>query len=409
MGEGGDGDVEGLRSGNGKMKIAAVHSFLTQNRGAELAFLDMMLSLRRRGHEIDVFTLSISDYYDDKFKRNGINVHSMNFKDWKLPIPKINIIRKIYPIYSYYKLLKEVNTNNYDVAFVHHYSSSLVIPFLKIPKIYYCQEPLRGYYEPRIEKGILKSIVRIVMRPYKYIDRYSVKRADLVLSNSDYTREYIWKAYDVFSITNHLGVHVEKFKKMNVKNENLVLSIGPLNPYKAHDFIIRSIGLIPKDKRPRLLIVGSGRDKEKLQNMGNDCGVELEMKSNISDEELVELYNKVRITVIAYIMEPFGLTAIESMACETPVVAVREGGLRESIKNGETGILTNRAEAEFAKAIEYLLDNSGMAAEMGKNGRERVKRYFTWDRCGEELEKNIIRMLSNKKDRKNRVSWIIRQ
>ncbi|MCX7999526.1 MAG: glycosyltransferase family 4 protein, partial [Leptospiraceae bacterium] len=146
---------------------------------------------------------------------------------------------------------------------------------------------------------------------------------------------------------------------------------------------------------PKIVLIGNGPNeyKEYLITLANKCGVTLEIRENIEDNELVMLYNKAKLTAIAHIMEPFGLVAIESMACETPVVAVREGGLRESIIDGVTGLLTNRVEKEFAEAIQYILENSDVADKMGKEGRKRVEKYFTWEKCAENLEKNLMRVI----------------
>jgi glycosyltransferase involved in cell wall biosynthesis len=166
------------------------------------------------------------------------------------------------------------------------------------------------------------------------------------------------------------------------------MSVGVLDPAKAHDFVIRSVGLLPEHKRPEVLIVGDGPAKRRLFRIAAENNVKITIKKDVSTEEMVQLYNKTKLTAIAFVMEPFGLVALESMACETPVIAVREGGLREIVTEN-TGILTNRDEREFATAMLYLLKNQKIAKEMGKKGRERVQKYFTWEKCAENLEKNL--------------------
>jgi glycosyltransferase involved in cell wall biosynthesis len=379
------------------MKIAAIHNLLDKKRGAEFAFLNMVLSLKKRGHDIDVFVFDISDEFKEEFQKNGINVTSLNFKPWRIKnlnayLHPINVLRVMHP---FYKLSKEIN-KNYDVAFVHHYYfSPCILPVLSIPKVYYCHEPPRGYYEPILGKAIYFLFVPYLIN--RRIDKFCVKHADLILTNSDYEREYIWRTYGLFPITNRLAVDLNKFIKLNFKKENFVLSIGVIVPVKAPDFVIRSVALIPKSKRPKVVIVGSSGDKvyiEKLGKIAKEKKVELEIKINVSDEELVKLYNKARVTTIAYIMEPS--IEPESLGCETPIVAVREAGARETIINGETGILTNRDEREFAKAIEYLLDHPDVAAEMGRKGREWIEKNFTWEKCAENLERNFMKVLDRK-------------
>ena len=70
--------------------------------------------------------------------------------------------------------------------------------------------------------------------------------------------------------------------------------------------------------------------------------MKLKILNLISDEELVLLYNKAKMVVYAPYCEPFGLVPLESMSCGTPVVGVGDGGVKETVINGKTGILTGR-------------------------------------------------------------------
>lgn len=384
------------------MKIAAIRNFLNAKAGAQGAFLNMMNSLSRRHHEIDIYVLNISDELKYELEEHGFKVTSLDFNEWRIvglnPFRTINDLRAMY---RFKKLAKKINASDYDVAFTDHADySPLIHPFLKIPKVYYCYEPPRKYYEPPISNDVFLKIYKIVTFLSKFLDKYCVKYADLVLSNSDYISEYIWRVYGIFPITNYLGVDLEKYKKLNIEKENLVISVAILKPPKAHDFVIRSIGMIPKDKRPRFVIITAGitSDKEemKLYKLAEQNNVDLEIKNTyISDEEFAELHCKAKVVAIAYIMEP----SIEpvALAFETPIVAVREGGARETIINGETGILTNRDEREFAQAIEYLLDNPDIASEMGKKGQDWIKKNFMWDKCAENLERNLERVLKGQR------------
>jgi glycosyltransferase involved in cell wall biosynthesis len=377
------------------MKIAAIRSFLTVKAGAQGAFLNMMRSLKRMGHEVDIYVLDTSDDIREEVSKE-FNVTSVGFREWKLKVfaPVFNHLRAIR---QFKRLAYKINSGNYDIAFIdHYYLSPLILPFIQIPKVYYCYEPPRMYYEPYWSVTWQAKIVKFLTCIVKFLDAYCVKFADLILCPSDYAREYIWKSYGLFARTNYLGVDLELYKRLpNVKKENMVLTVGVLLRHKAHDFTIRSIGLIPWDKRPKLLIIaakGSEKERERLVSYAGRNGVNLEIKGYVSDEEFIELHGKAKVFVIAYIMEP----SIEpaALAFEIPIVAVREGGARETIVHNKTGILTNRDEKEFASAIEYLLDNPEIAESMGKEGRKWIEQNFTWEKCSENLERNLEKVLN---------------
>jgi len=372
------------------MKIAAIRNFLTIKAGAQGAFLNMMRTLKNRGHEIDIYVLDISENIKKAISKD-FNVISIGFKEWEIKFigPVIDYLRAYF---AFKKLACKINRGNYDVGFIDHYLySPLILPFIKIPKIYYCYEPPRIYYEPYWCRTWQMKIRKFLTSIVKFLDAYSVKFADLILCNSYYSRECIWRAYGRFAKVNYLGVDTELYKRLpGIEKENLVLTVGVLAEAKAHDFTIRSIGLIPKAKRPKLLIIaakGSEKEKERLMNYAKKCGVNLEIKGYVPDEEFIKLHNKAKIFVISYIMEP----SIEpvALAFELPIVAVCEGGARETIIHNKTGILTNRNEKEFADAIEYLLDNPEVAETIGKEGRKWLEQNFTWEICAKNLEKNF--------------------
>ncbi len=78
------------------------------------------------------------------------------------------------------------------------------------------------------------------------------------------------------------------------------------------------------------------------------------------------------------------------MACQTPVIGVREAGVRESVTDGETGLLVDREPAELATAIGTLLDRTSEADRLGHTGRLVVEAKWTWHKSVEKIERYLI-------------------
>jgi glycosyltransferase involved in cell wall biosynthesis len=124
--------------------------------------------------------------------------------------------------------------------------------------------------------------------------------------------------------------------------------------------------------------------------MAAGLGVDLTIKKLIPDSELVGLYNRAKVFVYSSILEPFGLAPVEAMACGTPVVAIKEGGVRESVIPNETGFLTDRDEEAFAAALGEL-QNHRLGEQMGARGVEVVRSFWTSEQAGARLASHLNR------------------
>ena len=104
----------------------------------------------------------------------------------------------------------------------------------------------------------------------------------------------------------------------------------------------------------------------------------------VPNEDLVPSYQQAEMFVLPSIFEPFGMTALEAMACGKTVVASRLGGIREVISSGENGLLVDPSDAhEFADAMIAVLKGPQRAGQMGKEGRRTVEQRFSWDAIAE--------------------------
>jgi starch synthase len=100
--------------------------------------------------------------------------------------------------------------------------------------------------------------------------------------------------------------------------------------------------------------------------------------------EVVQLYSHAAGFVCPSIYEPFGLINLEAMACGTPVVASRVGGIPEVVVDGETGWLVEPGDATaLGQALREALADPERARRMGEAGRRRVEAHFSWDRIAD--------------------------
>jgi len=410
------------------LRIAVFHNL--PYGGGRRTVYEFNKGLSRR-HTLELFIFSFAPEGKQDPAEFTSRTHRFTFRDIFLIRPFgflnscLNIINWLRLDRLYFQIASGINHGGYDLALVHgsfyHYAHNPgLLRYLRIPTLYYCQEPARAIYEQRLGKD--KVIKNLESKIYFYLlfgayflsdlfvrlyDRSNIRQTRaLVLTNSRYTQKYLHRIYGITARVNYLGADCGVFRPLDVPRENLVLSVGHLTFRKAHDFVIRAIGNIPAHKRPHLTIICPTMDslEEKAYNdsyhkLTVELGVSLSIEVGLSDAELVRFYNRARITACAPIDEPFGLVAVESMACATPVVAVAEGALNETVINNQTGILTARDIGEFSQAMERLLGDEPLRNRMAVNGLRHVTENFTWEKSVDRLEQEIEGLLDKESNR----------
>ncbi len=397
------------------MKIAVFHNL--PSGGAKRSLYNFVKYLMKLGHIVDVFVPSTADEHFLPLKEVSNKFQVFQVKRTITGLIKSTIrygpsLRHLADLERTQRHIANViNRTDYDVVYIEqdrYVMSPFLLKYIKKPSIYYCPQPLRTSevilqrLSQKVRKVRRGSVFRKLIREYflrkiAEIDRYNASFANYILTNSYFSREAILRAYGLNSFVCYLGVDTETFKPLNCIKENYVLSVGACDPAKGHDFIIRSLGLINQKIRPKLIMVCDRVDDlwmKYLKRLASRFNVNLEIRSRITDDELVLLYNKAKLVVYAPYLEPFGLVPLEAMACGVPVVAIKEGGIRESVIHGETGILTERDEQMFAEAIEELLLDDSKRVQMGKRGIDVVKNFWTAEHAVKRLLWHLERAIN---------------
>jgi glycosyltransferase involved in cell wall biosynthesis len=366
-------------------------------------------------HTFDVYTFSSANHDFADLRPFAREHQIFPFERSRLlesPLGRINMALRRQDILRMRRLTaeiaSEIEQHEYDVVFVNpcqvETSPSILDHLTSTPSMYYCQEPPRILYEtmperPYDQKSSRREFLdKIDPLPNWYYntlkanDRRNFAQADLVLVNSNFMRENILRVYGSQASVCYLGTDADFFQPQEIEKQRVLLSVGSLTPLKNFDFIIRALATIPATDRPDLWIASNFQnppERDFLENLAGELGVRLTLHGNVSDEDLARLYNTAAVTVYTPIREPFGLVPLESMACGTPVVAVREGGMQETILDGQTGFLVERNLEDFAQAVMRLYCQPEMAAEFGAAGREHVRQHWTWDKAAERLEEYL--------------------
>ena len=172
-----------------------------------------------------------------------------------------------------------------------------------------------------------------------------------------------------------------------------VLYLGRLKAYKSIAVLIRAFASVAAAMpSARLIIAGSGEEEIHLKNLTRDLtlGSQIDFLGKVSEEVKINLLQKAWVFVNPSLMEGWGITTLEANACGTPVIASDVPGLRDSVKNSNTGYLVPYGETEeLSNKIIELLRDQGKREQMSRQAHDWAKQ-FDWEKSSEQFLSAII-------------------
>jgi glycosyltransferase involved in cell wall biosynthesis len=312
----------------------------------------------------------------------------------------------------------EINGREFDILLATSSMSTAVSSIgvhVNTKKVLYLQEPNRFLHEARggaLPWVAIPSVSRPWMHPsylrWFFLNLISVQRMrvlarderlnagafDLILVNSYFSRESLLRVYGLDSTVCYLGVDTRLFLNQQYPRENFVVSVGEMDSHKNVKFIIKAVAQIAVP-RPRLVWIAnrvSDSYYEQMRSLAESQEVSLEVRRGVDDNQLVDTLNRAAAMVYAPRLEPFGFAPLEANACGLPVVAVAEGGVRETIIDGINGFLVQHQPQMMAHAIERLIHDKGLAAQLGNNGWKIVHDKWSVSAATERLERQLTQV-----------------
>ena len=223
----------------------------------------------------------------------------------------------------------------------------------------------------------------------KAILKYNLRKADAICATSNTIKEFLKPVTDKTVNVIPFGVDVNTFCKKEVnslfeKNTFVLGSIKPLEELYNTDVLIKAFAALKNkhsDKALKLLIIGDGSQMESLKQLSSQLGLDSDVKftGRIAFSEISIYYNMLDVLVNISDYESFGVSVIEAMACEMPVIATNTGGLKEIIENSTFGSLVEvgNVEQTTLEMEKYLLDG-GLKERVGKAARAKVIEKYNW-------------------------------
>jgi glycosyltransferase involved in cell wall biosynthesis len=325
-------------------RIALVHDFLLDLRGAERVFLEMCSIWP----EADVYTAVYDEEgTEGRFADRGVRTSFLQ----KLR-PTARTFRALLPLYP--AAIESFDFSSYDLVISSSSAwAHAIICDEQTTHISYCHNPFRYVWNDRehtlAERDPLsRAALRALFRRWRQWDWIAAQRVDRYLANSETTRQRIKAYFGRDAEVVYPPVETDRFVPGVIGDYYVVLS--ELVPHKRIDRAVRAFNEIGR----RLVIVGDGPDAARLRRM---AGPLVSFEGRVTDARVAELLASCRALVQPSV-EEFGIAAVEAQAAGRPVIAARGGGALETIEDGVTGTHWSGDADGLADAVLAFDDSS---------------------------------------------------
>lgn len=353
------------------MTIAFVVLTLSDHSGAR-APLKIAESLTKLGHKISIYSSPLK--FDSALKKRleeiGIKVEIVSpfglFKKLQVEKPELISFHATLPYQLFCKLVR--------IPVVKTYYGS------QLPSMNLKEEKSLGMEVSSFNSFLMSLADKAVL----FLEWLSFLLAEKTVGISKSTTEEARRFFKKEIGFVHLGSDFVKKRDQGEKEENLIISVSRIVPYKGFHILIKAFNHLGV-KDLKLVIIGSSPKKDYFDYLKKLAGVRVEFVLNVTDEKLSEYYRSCLFYASATKWEGFGMPFLEAGLYGKPSLGMHNTSIPEIVKNGETGFLAE-SEDDFENCLRKLVEDSKLRSKMGENAL-KLAQTFIWEKTAREYEK----------------------
>ena len=404
-----------MRDGQLRIAMLSAHSCpvgklgTKDTGGMSVYVLELARELGKCGHLVDVYT-RVHDPKDKLIYELGHNARLIHLKAGEDgEIHKLAVYPHLPDFARQLENFRKRNHLQYDLVYSHYWLSAWVGRRLQVwwgvPHMVMFHT--LGAVKNALGVGEKEPELRIKT------ERCLVKNCQRIVAATEREKEDLIWHYNASPGTISVipcGVNLELFQpvdrelakqQVGLNGDKSILFVGRIEPLKGIDKLLMAMTYLKNKKRLRLLLIGGGqnsrREMERLQRLSRELQIQdsVTFLGVIRQEELPRFYSAVDVCVVPSYYESFGLVALESLACGTPVVATKVGSAESIIRQGETGyVVADNSPHRLADKIALLLSRPDNSAESVNLLRTSVA-GFSWSVIAEAVVKECRTLLAN--------------
>src|SRR3954467_834093 len=319
-------------------RVALIHDFLLDLRGAERVFAAMC----DRWPHADLFTA----VYDERGTEGRFADRTIHTSFLQRLRPTSRTFRPLLPFYPH--AVESFDLRGYDTVISS--SSAWAHGVIVDPgavHVCYCHNPFRYAWTEReatlqARNPAVRPLLRVLLSRWRRWDWIAAQRVDRYVANSRMTAERVRRYLGRDSTVVHPPVEIDRFSPRAVGEHYVVLA--ELMAHKRLDIAIEAFSRLGLP----LVVIGAGPGRRRLRRL---AGPTVTFTGRLSDAGVAALLASARALVVTAV-EEFGIAAVEALAAGRPVIALGEGGVRESVQPGVTGAFYERPDPQsLAEAV----------------------------------------------------------
>lgn len=394
------------------MRIAIFHLAFIYSGGGEKLVLEEAGNLIKKGHSVSIFACATDKdkCYPDILKKYNIRPFIPKLPafihQWE--VFQILLTSVLAPLYAF-------RFRNYDVILAANQPSPWIAFWVKlffgVPYVTYLSQPTRFLYPRKVDKetglifGHKKSfelatrLMKITSFFIDLVDRLSIKESSSVLSDGQYVKKNLEKAYKLKETVLCPAATYVTRKKLSFSSRytgNLIVNRKKISkpyilitnrhfPQKRFEYMVSALPIV-LDKFPDICLVITGQESEYTLQI-KSLVKQLSLEKNVvflglvSEEDLGKLYSEASVYCYTAPEEDFGMGIVEAMSYKNPVVAWDNAGPTAIIDDSKNGFLAVPYDiADFAEKIVKILKNPKLARSIGEKAQKKVLSDFSYSK-----------------------------